>query len=341
MSRYVIIGAGAIGGALGGRLTHAGRQSVLVARGDHLRAMRSAGLRLRTPDEDVKIPVSAVPGPDDLELAPDDVLVVATKTHQAGDALTAWADAPVHSDGRVIGTAGENLPIFMALNGVASEGLALRYFDRVFGVCVWMPAVHLVPGEVIVRGAPTSGMFHIGRVPADLAGEEDQRLLGRITDDWTAANFDVRLPADVMPWKYRKLISNIGNAFQALVGAGSDVRHLVNAAEGEARAVLDKAGIEYTSDEDEKEARAAGFTMRPVPGVPNDMGGSTWQSLARGTGNVETDYLNGEIALLARRQGVSAPINATMASLVRVAAATGQKPGALSVEELAERLQLS
>lgn len=346
MTRYIIIGAGAIGGALGGRLTHAGSRAVLVARGEHLAAMRKSGLRLRTPNEDLQIPVTAVGGPDELELSPDDVLVVATKTHQVGEALAAWADAPLsgtkgpQSGDEVAGTAGGHLPVLMALNGVASEGIALRYFDRVFGVCVWMPAVHLVPGEVIVRGAPTSGMFHLGRVPADLTGEADHQLLERIRQDWTAANFDVRLPGDVMPWKYRKLISNIGNAFQALVGSGGDVKPLVDAAVLEARTVLEKAGVAFTSDEEEQEARAAGFTMRPVPGEPADMGGSTWQSLARGTGNVETDYLNGEIALLARQHGITAPINAAMASLSRVAAATGQRPGAISAAELARRLGL-
>ena len=337
MTRYVIIGAGAIGGALGARLAQAGRDAVLVARGDHLRALQSSGLRLRTPEEDVTVPVHAVGGPDELELRVDDVLVLATKTQQAPDALTAWSDAPVHEDGVVVGTAGERLPILTALNGVASEVMALRYFARVYGVCVWMPAVHLVPGEVILRGAPKSGMLHVGRVPA-ATDEQDARLLAQVREDWTAARFDVPLPDDVMPWKYRKLISNLGNVFQALVAGNGDTGPLAARADAEARAVLDGAGIGYTSDEDEGAARAAGFTMHEVPGVPSDVGGSTWQSLTRGTGNVETDYLNGEIALIAHRTGQPAPVNTRLATLARQAAATGQKPGALSADELAERL---
>jgi 2-dehydropantoate 2-reductase len=340
MTRYVIIGAGAIGGAIGGRLVHAGREAVLVARGDHLRALQQSGLRLRTPDEDLTVPVQAVGGPEELQLRPDDVLVVATKTQQAGDALVTWSDAPVHEGGREVGSAGERLPILMALNGVASEAMALRYFSRVYGVCVWMPAVHLVPGEVIVRGAPTSGMLHVGRVPAR-TDERDRRLLDQVRDDWTAARFDVPMPDDVMPWKYRKLISNLGNIFQALVHGNGDTKALAAAAEAEARAVLDAAGIAYTSDADERAARAAGFTMHEVPGVPSDVGGSTWQSLTRGTGNVETDYLNGEIALIAHRTGQEAPINARLALLARQAAATGLRPGGMSADELAERLGLA
>ena len=78
-----------------------------------------------------------------------------------------------------------------------------------------------------------------------------------------------------------------------------------------------------------------------VPGVPSDVGGSTWQSLTRGTGNVETDYLNGEIALIAHRTGQSAPVNARLAVLARQAAATGLKPGGMTADELAERLGLA
>ena len=93
-----------------------------------------------------------------------------------------------------------------------------------------------------------------------------------------------------------------------------------------------------TSDEEESAARSAGFTMHPVPGVPDDVGGSTWQSLTRGTGNVETDYLNGEIVRIARRSGGRAPINATMAALVRQAAARGDRPGDMTLDQLSQVL---
>ena len=335
--RYVIIGAGAIGGSIGGRLHQAGRDVVLVARGAHLDALRRDGLRLRTPDEDVTLAVPAVGGADELTLTEDDVLVLATKTQQVEAALPAWADAPVRdADGRETGTAGSHLPALMALNGVASEQIALRYFSRVVGVCLWLPSVHLVPGEVIIRGGPRSGMLHLGSVPQG----RDQALLHEVAADLEAANFDVPLPADVMPWKYRKLISNLGNGLQALVGPRGGSGRLAAALDAEARTVLDAAGIEVTPDAEESAARAAAFTMHHVPGVPDDVGGSTWQSLQRGTGNVETDYLNGEIARIAHAHGTEAPLNARLATLVRQAAARGQQPGAVTADELAAALGL-
>ena len=47
--RYIIIGAGAVGGTIGGRLFASGHEVVLVARGRHLDALRAHGLRLETP----------------------------------------------------------------------------------------------------------------------------------------------------------------------------------------------------------------------------------------------------------------------------------------------------
>jgi len=335
-NRYVIVGAGAIGGAIGGRLHQAGRPVVLVARSAHLDVLRRDGLRLRTPDEDVRLDVPVVGGPDELELTPDDVLVFATKTQQVDAALRTWADVDVHAGERVVGTAGALLPVLTALNGVAAESMALRYFARVVGVCVWMPSVHLTPGEVIIRGGPTSGMLHLGSLPPG----REQDLVGTVSEDLVAANFDAPRPVDVMPWKYRKLISNLGNGLQALIGPVGDAKELAAAVETEARDVLAAAGIEVTPDAEEAAARSAGFSMHHVPGVPDDVGGSTWQSLQRGTGNVETDYLNGEIARIAHGLGREAPLNARLASLVRQAADRGQQPGAVTAAEVAEALRL-
>jgi 2-dehydropantoate 2-reductase len=198
-----------------------------------------------------------------------------------------------------------------------------------------MWAAHLTAGEVVLEGVPRTGVFHIGRVPAAPTDE----VLERARQDWSAARMRVALPADVLPWKYRKLLSNIANAFQALLGRSEGMGPLVEAAQAEGRAVLDAAGIAYTSDEDEAAARADSFEVRPVPGVDEVLGGSTWQSLTRGTRNVETDYLNGELVRIARRHGREAPINATMAALVRQAAARGDRPGDLTLEQLARRLE--
>jgi 2-dehydropantoate 2-reductase len=75
-----------------------------------------------------------------------------------------------------------------------------------------------------------------------------------------------------------------------------------------------------------------------IPGAPRG-GGSSWQSLARGTGSIETDYLSGEISLLGRTHGVRTPVNALMQRLSAQFAAEKLAPGSLPIGELAELVE--
>ncbi|WIB64215.1 2-dehydropantoate 2-reductase N-terminal domain-containing protein [Curtobacterium sp. MCBD17_040] len=336
--RYVIIGAGSIGGALAARLArHSPNPPVLVARGARAAALRDRGIRLRTPDEDVTVPVAVVEAPDEAALRDDDVLVLTTKTQQADEALRTWADAPVHdAGGTVIGTAGDLLPVCTALNGVESERIALRYFERVYGVCVWLPAVSLDPAEVVVSIAPTIGILTIGAYPARPV--DDDRVVAAFAADFRASGVDVYPEADVMGWKYQKLLSNLANGLQALLGPdGASWRDLASALREEALGVYAAAGVQAVSDATEKARRGDTFRSRPVPGVEHELGGSSWQSLVRGSGSIETDYLNGEIALLARSAGTHAPRNALVQHLARVAARDHLQPGAVTPDEIRSR----
>lgn len=115
--RYIVIGAGAVGGAVGGRLAQAGREVVLVARGRHLAALGEHGLRLRVPEGESTHRLPAVEGPGPLgELRSDDVLLLAVKTQDTVAALETWADVPVAGGG----TAAERLPLVCLQNGVES-----------------------------------------------------------------------------------------------------------------------------------------------------------------------------------------------------------------------------
>jgi 2-dehydropantoate 2-reductase len=336
--RYVIVGAGAIGGTVGAVLTRAGISTVLVARGRHAETLAAAGLTLRTPDGTFHTPVTAVSGAEHLRLTPDDVLVFTTKTQQLDVALQQWVDQPVHGPDGALGIAGDLLPVLTALNGVAAEEKALRYFRRVFGVCVWLPAVHLEPGEVIVRSWPVVGQFHIGRWPASSSTPADGQLLQRLAATWTAAGIRMRVVDDVAPWKYNKLLSNLANAAGALSTDGADLTRVVAALRAEGEHVLRDAGIEFVSFEISTAARADGPTPRPVPGRNTGPSNSTWQSLSRNTGNVETDFFNGEIVRLAHRHGIAAPINAALARAARSAVRNRLGANRYSAAQLAELL---
>ena len=331
--RYIIIGAGAIGGGIGGRLYESGQDVVLVARGPHLAALRDGGLRFTTPEGSRTLPVPAVGGPGELELGPEDVLVLAVKAQHTAGLLEAWSARPVTGGGPDGGgTAGELLPLLCAQNGVENERLALRWFRRVYGVSVWMPATHLEPGRVAVPGAPLSGFLHLGRCPAPTGPDDTAQA---IAADLEKAHFRAPVQEDVMRWKYGKLIGNLGNALDALADPVEQaaVAELYRRARAEGEAVLTAAGIPYASIAEQLEQRRDLMDLVPLEGV--ELGGSSSrQSLARGTGSIEADYLNGEITLLARLHGVPAPLNEALQRLATAYAREGRAPGSLPTAEL-------
>jgi 2-dehydropantoate 2-reductase len=324
--RYVVVGAGGVGGAIGGRLFESGREVVLVARGSHLAALREHGLRMRTPDGELVLPIPVAGGPGELAPRDDDVLVLATKSQDTAGALAGWADRPV--GGR---PAAESLPVLCAQNGVENERLALRTFRWVYGVNVWLPATHTQPGVVHAEGSPRTGVLHVGRYPAGL-----DALAERVVADLDAARFVAAATEDVMRWKYGKLVTNTSNALEALVGRPPAARAIADRTHAEARAVLDAAGIAYSGDDEHRAVRGDRVDIPPVEGLER-MGSSSVQSLARRTGSIEADYLNGEIVLLGRLHGVPTPVNETLQRLANEFARERREPGGLAVEEL-ERL---
>ena len=332
--RYIIIGAGAVGGTIGGCLALAGHEVVLTARGAHLDALRRHGLRLSTTAGTETVLARAIGGPDEIDLRPGDVLVVATKSQDSVAVLTEWARRPVAGGG----TASQDLPVICAQNGVANERFALRRFSQVYGMCVWLPASHIAPGEVAAYGEPLAGLLWVGRYPA---GTDE--TIERVAADLAGSRFLAPVSPEVMRWKYRKLLGNLGNAIEALCAppdggldgdAAAAARELSERAAAEGVAVLDAAGIGYATEAAVREARGHHVDFAPVAGTPRG-GGSSWQSLTRGTGSIEADFLNGEIVLLGREHGIPTPVNEALQRLANRAAAERLPPGSLSPWEIA------
>lgn len=311
MTRYVVLGAGAIGCAVGARLDEAGRDVVLVARGAHLGALRARGLTLLTPDGPVHAAVSAVGSPEELQRRPDDVVLLCVKSQDTVSTLGVWADWIADA------------PVFCLQNGVADEPAALRFVPTVHGACVYLAATFTEPGTVAQFMAPRTGVLSLGRYPEGSDGVD-----AAVSADLTAARFAAPVVTDVMRWKHGKLLRNLANGVDALCGGGAGVADLLAAVEAEGRAVLTAAGVPFVSAAEDDAARGDLVGVRDVPGVARG-GSSSWQSLARGTGSIEADWLNGEIVALARGHGLAAPVNAAVQSLARRAARDGAAPATL------------
>ncbi|WBP86130.1 ketopantoate reductase family protein [Kitasatospora cathayae] len=331
--RYIVIGAGAVGGVVGARLHRAGHRVVLVARGDHGAALRERGLTVHGPAGTDTLPIPVAAGPQEVELRDGDVLLLAVKTQDTAAALGVWADQPVGPDG---GRAGARLPLVCLQNGVENERLALRHFRRVYGAMVVLPAAYLTPGEVRTWRGPRTGLLVLGRYPG---GADD--TVRDIAADLTAADFRAEVAEDVLRWKYGKLVDNLANAVDALCGQrpGAESGELAVRARTEAVAVLERSGIAYAAPAELAELRRGAVDeLAPGAGAGH---GSTWQSLKRGGGSAEVDYLNGEIVLLGRRCGVPTPVNELFQELVNRWARERREPGSLAPAELAELVELA
>lgn len=317
--RFVAFGAGAIGGVIAARLAEGGFEVALIARGRHLKAIQRVGLTLETPVQRSVFKLPAASDPAELEVGRDgDVVLIATKSQDTASALQALSAAGAMTT-----------PVVCVQNGVENERLALRYFERVYGAVVMLPAAHMEPGVVQSYGSRLTGIIDIGRYPDGVDSVCEQ-----VAAALAACQFSSEPRPDVMRFKYAKLLLNLGNAVGALCDEDEGRDELIERARAEGRAAMDAAGIDYEVEEvADLEGRWARLGTRAIGDRPR-AGSSSWQSLARGTGAIETRFLNGEIAMLGRLHGVPTPINAALCTLAERQARSGAGPGGLSVDEV-------
>jgi 2-dehydropantoate 2-reductase len=316
---HVVYGAGAVGGVIGANLHRGGVAVTLVARGAHLAAIREHGLRLDTPAGSTTLPIPAAPDAGDIDWTRDTVVLLCVKSHQTAAALD---DLAAHAPA---GT-----PVVSVQNGVANEHAILRRFARTYSICVMLPSTHLEPGVVAQKCHPTPGILDVGRIP-----HGTDEVTAAIADDLHRGGFESVPRPDVMAWKHRKLISNLGNAVDAICAPGEAFDELAARAREEGERVLAAAGVALVSDEEDRERR--GDILRSGSG-PWRAGGSTWQSVRRGAGSVEIDYLAGEVVLLGRLHGVPTPVNELLQRETSALARAGAEPRSLDAGDLLARL---
>lgn len=315
--RYIIYGAGAIGGTLGARLHLAGKDVVLIARGKHLEVIRERGLRYRTPAEDHRLEIDAAGHPAEIDFTDEDVVILTMKSQHTDAALSDLAAAaPV------------DIPVVCAQNGVANEFLAARRFRRVYAMVVWLPATHLEPGEVLHQAIGVGGFLDAGCFPTGT-----DPVIEQTCADVTAAGFASDADPAPLRWKYAKLLQNLGNSLQAVCDADREAADIMRLMRSEALACYDAAGIDAATRDETRARHGDGMKLGEIEGTARG-GGSSWQSLARGTGDIEADYLNGEICLLGKLHGVPTPANEVLRTLANRVARERLRPGQFTVNEV-------
>jgi 2-dehydropantoate 2-reductase len=326
-TRYVVFGAGAVGGVVGARLSQAGHEVALIARGAHLEAIRSRGLRLLTPAEDVTLQIPAAADPAELEVGRDgDIVLLTVKSQDTLGALDQLRAAGARY-----------VPVVCVQNGVENERVAQRRFADVYGAYVLAPTNHLEPGVVEATGAKLSGFLYFGRYPSG-----SDRRCGEIAEELSSARFVARAVDDVMRLKHAKLLLNLANVVGALFADAPEMSDLEARVRAEGEAVLDAAAIPHDDPHaSDRETRWKDLGVAAIEGRIRG-GSSTWQSLKRGSTSrpptIETDYLNGEISLLGRLHGVQTPLNDALCRLADAHARRGGAPGELVLDTFLEEV---
>lgn len=322
--RYIIYGAGAVGGTIGARLALAGKDVVLICRGEHYAAIRENGLHFRTPEQEHRIPIAVVSHPRELTFKEGDAVILSMKTQHTAAALDDLEQA-----------AGTDVPVICAQNGVENERMAARRFARVYAMLVNLPGTMLTPGVVDAEGTPLSGVLHTGCYPGGV-----DTTITQVAADIASSHFRSDADPKVLRIKYAKLLQNLVNACDVVMGwaarSTDEGKRLVAEIQAEGARVLEAAGIEYAPDSEVAERVRAHYRAARVAGADGARSGSsTLQSILRGHTSIEVDYLNGEIALLGKLHGVPTPYNSVMRREANRIAATGAEPGSVSAADVA------
>ena len=333
--RFVICGAGAIGGVIGGQLAKAGKDVILIEKlQDHGDALRQNGLQLRGVHGNHTLRLPVVTQASEIEFRPDDAIFLAVKSFHSDAACQELRQAT-----------SLELPIFCSQNGVRNEETAANYFQNVNGVMILIGAKRLEPGVVVQTG---NGPVGVGTFPEGLS---------QAAKDVAAALDETDLPVyttdQVAKHKWNKMLINLNNASMGLTGfasqearADATARLWLADVYEEGASVIQAAGIEYEGppgmgpiEERIRELRDLNFD----PGVPeeDELKGraSLWQDLYHQRGEVEADYFNGEIVRLGRQYNVPTPYSSLLVDLIKDMAAARELPGKYTIEQLRELLQ--
>ncbi len=320
MTRYVIIGAGAIGASLAAQFELTGISYALVGRGAQIKHIQQYGLSFQRPSGTRQINLNAFDLSNPPELNSDDILLLTVKSQDAATALSFWSWRPLQDQNDGVAA---SLPIVTFQNGLATEAAALRTFSHVYGASIMTPARFTETGKVAVGGDPQLGIVTVGRFPA-----RNDATSELIVTDLIRAGYLAETSADIRRWKSAKLLHNVRNALELFDGTDAQAGSIGAALGQEARDVLQAAGYSPASPI-ERTIDISNWKTAENSGIQSGQQ-STWQSFKRGASS-EVDYLNGEIVLLGRMHGVPTPYNAAVQLLTGKLEQNGGFDGALSL----------
>ncbi len=291
--RIAVYGAGGVGGYFGGRLAQAGVDVVFIARGEHLEAMRSVGLKVESIGGDFTLDsVTATDDPADAGAV--DVVIVATKAWQVEEAAKAM--------GPMLGKHTFVVPL---QNGVEAPEILARVLgkERVVGGLCGLLSHIAGPGHVRHVATPAFIKF----------GELDNRPSDRIDDlrrcFERTEGVRVEVPADIEAALWTKFLfiagwGAVGAVSRAPVGvlrSRPEPRELMRQAIAEIHAVAVARGVALDPEIVDK-------TMRGIDGLSEDGTASMQRDVMSGRPS-ELEMQTGAVLRLGQEAGVDTPVN--------------------------------
>lgn len=299
--KICIVGAGALGCAIGATLAEGGSEVWLVNRSKaHVDAINTRGLRVRDGDAERTVRVSAAVDCSGVGAA--DLVIVLVKSFDTRSAIE--SAAPI---------VGEHTTVMSLQNGLGHEDILAEVVGRpkVLAGKTYVGGVMLGPGHIIsgTRGKQT------------IIGELDGRLtdrVQRIAAEFNRAGLATAPSDNIVGTMWDKLLVNVATG--ALSGITrlpygglyqvSEVKATALAAVGEAMAVARAGGVRLSFTEPEQ------AWLRAAEGLPADFKASMLQSLEKGS-ITEVDFINGSVVRWGERLGVPTPVNATLVGCIK------------------------
>lgn len=292
--RFVIVGAGGVGGLLGGLLQHAGHEVGFVARGAHLRALQAEGLRVESPRATLHLPrVEAAEDP--ATLRPAEVVLVAVKSWQVPEVAPRLA--PLLAGG------GFAAPLE---NGVEAAGHLAQALgeERVVGGLCHMLAWLEGPGRVRHVGEMLRVTLGERRAPSSSARVEALAAALR------GARVDAVVAADIEAAVWEKFLfiepfGAVGAATRAPALAMRrlrESRELLVAAMEEVAALARSRGVKLPEG-------AVARALEVVDRLPPDATASMQRDMVAGRPS-ELREQTGAVVRLARQAALPAPVHA-------------------------------
>ena len=295
--RIAVFGVGGVGGYYGGRIAEAGHEVVFIARGAHLDAMRSAGLRVFSPAGDFVIqPVTATD--DAAQVGTVDLVLVAVKSWQVR--ATAEAIKPM---------LGAHTLVLPLQNGVDAPGVLADVLGKahVLGGTCGISAFIESPG--CIRHAAVPPYIQFGALDPALGETQRSGIEALQAAFARVKGVTAEVPHDMQAAMWQKLlgvapIGAIGAITRAPMGvlrADPHTRSLVDRAKQEIWAVGKALGVKWAAD-------AVARVTATHDAVPFATTASMHRDIVDGRPS-ELEAQIGVIVKLGEALGVATPVN--------------------------------